>query len=116
MFAPICNQADFKYIAYTTEIENDLIAPRFILSAPLFICRQRPSTWQGTYPEPPYEAYTWRPLNASSLLGMTDADPFSDLETKVVHLHVDQKGFRCWLTDFTTDTDSEAQFAECYRL
>ena len=125
IYAPICEQGDFPYIAYTTAAEEAAgVAPRFTLSLPLFV--QRHNLTMIEPPLPPSECYGFIAYNLTSVVSIAGDGAWDKLESTVFHIHVSHDGKRDWLTDLKSTEngvltnhvkgDTEHHFAECYRV
>ena len=119
IYAPVCEQGDFKYIAYTTRDEEVRgVEPHFILSLPLGIARR--TVGMQNDPVAPAHCYTFTAYNLTEASGVIPAAAFSELIGRAFHINVTQGADRKWVVDLKVDDPNAAQpdthFADCYRI
>lgn len=118
IYAPVCEQGDFPYIAYTTRAEEESgVAPRFLLSVPLAI-NKHDLTPLGDANNPPPYSYSFTAYNLSWAQDQAKGSFFSYLYGKAFIIHVSHDGARDWVSDLkiVDALDSEHHFAEVYRV
>lgn len=122
IYAPVCEQGDFRYVAYTTKAEVAAGVPfHFILSLPLAIAR-RTVSMQEDQP-PPLHCYAFTALNLTEAgRAIPSAPLFGELLGRAFHINVSQDANRQWLVDLDIDLNDPAgatptaYFADCYRI
>lgn len=116
VFAPITNQGDFPYIAYTTGSEQlnedpDLESPeRFLLSLPIVLTR----SGDMVSVSPEYPALVYIPYNIENIVGRFGTGVLTSGGTHVFLVHVSQNQNRDWLVDLSTPADDHYAYAWRY--
>lgn len=119
IYAPVCEQGDFKYIAYTTKAEEAAGVPhQFILSLPLHIGRRNATILLD--PEPPAHCYPFTAYNLSEASIVLPSATFSKLLGRAFQINITQGADRDWIVDLKVDDPKtlppDNHYALCYRI